>query len=82
MKLNKVILEYIVKEELDKLNESNDQFMHILKIHLKITDLAIFVIVFIFFSTLQARSLDKYNKAGNIAGYFTGIVLLNENKYI
>ena len=55
--------------------------MHILKIHIKITDLAIFVIVFIFFSTLQARSLDKYNKAGNIAGYFTGIVLLNESKY-
>ena len=30
---------------------------------------------------MQARSLDKYNKANNIAGYFSGIVLLNESKY-
>ena len=55
--------------------------MSILKRYLKITDLTIFVIVFIFFSTLQARSLDKYNKANNIAGYFSGILLLNESKY-
>ena len=55
--------------------------MSILKRYLRITDLTIFVIVFIFFSTLQARSLDKYNKANNIAGYFSGIVLLNESKY-
>ncbi len=55
--------------------------MSIFKKYLKITDLIIFVIVFIFFSTLQAKSLDKYNKAKNIAGYFSGIVLLNDSKY-
>ena len=41
----------------------------------------LFVTVFIFFSTPKAESLDKYNKAENIADYFSGILLLNQNKY-
>tara|TARA_B100000941_G_scaffold268954_1_gene225919 strand:+ start:939 stop:2639 length:1701 start_codon:yes stop_codon:yes gene_type:complete len=48
---------------------------------LKITIHIFFVIVFIFFSTLEAKNLDKYNKAENIANYFFGTVLLNQNRY-
>ena len=55
--------------------------MSILKRYLKITDLTIFVIVFIFFSTLQAKNLDKFNKAQSISDYFSGILHLSENKY-
>ena len=47
----------------------------------KITAHIFFVIVFIFFSTLHAKNQDKYNKAENIADYFSGMVLLNESKY-
>ena len=47
----------------------------------KITGQFIFVITIIFFSTLQAKNLDKFNKANNIANYFSGILLLNESKY-
>ena len=47
----------------------------------KITGRIIFVIIFIFFSTLEAKNLDKYNKAENIADYFSGILLLNQSKY-
>ena len=38
-----------------------------------------FVIIFLF--TSQAKSLDKFNKADRIADYFSGILLLNDNKY-
>tara|TARA_B100000963_G_C22615213_1_gene666986 strand:- start:231 stop:1925 length:1695 start_codon:yes stop_codon:yes gene_type:complete len=37
--------------------------------------------VIIFLSTLNAKSYDRFNKGGLISDYFTGIVLLNENKY-
>ena len=49
--------------------------------NIKITTRIFFVIVFIFFSTLHAKNPEKYNKAENIAGYLSGIVLLNESKY-
>ena len=41
-----------------------------------------FVINLIFFSTLNAKNLDKFNDGSNISDYFSGILLLNENKYI
>ena len=47
----------------------------------KITGLILFVIIFIFFSTLEAKNLEKYNKEENLADYFSGILLLNQNKY-
>ena len=47
----------------------------------KITGQIVFVIVFICFSTLQAKNFEKYNKADNISDYFSGILLLNESKY-
>ena len=47
----------------------------------KITGHITFVIIFIFFSTLEAKNLDKYNQAENIADYFSGILLLNQSKY-
>ena len=34
-----------------------------------------------FFSTSQAKNLDKFNKANNISDYFSGILLLNQSKY-
>ena len=37
--------------------------------------------VIIFFSTSQAKSLDKYVKAEAVSEYFSGILLLNENQY-
>ena len=48
---------------------------------LKITGPILFVTVLIFFSTLQARNLEKFERAGNIADYFSGVILLNESKY-
>ncbi len=48
---------------------------------IKITLPRLFVIVFIFFSTLQAKTLDKYNDAENFADYLSGTILLNESKY-
>ncbi len=47
----------------------------------KITGHIIFVIIFIFFSTLEAKNLEKHNKAENIADYFSGTLLLSQNKY-
>ena len=37
--------------------------------------------VIIFLSTLKAKNLDKFNKGNYISDYFSGILLLNENKY-
>ena len=48
---------------------------------IKITGHITFVIIFIFFSTLEAKNLDKYATADNIANYFSGILLLNQSKY-
>ncbi len=45
----------------------------------KITGQIFFVIIFLF--TTSVESLDKFNKADNLSNYFSGILLLNENKY-
>jgi len=37
--------------------------------------------VIIFLSTLQAKPLDKFNRADRVSDYFSGILLLNENQY-
>ena len=55
--------------------------MNYFKKLLKITRHIIFVISFIFFSTLEAKNYDKFSKADNISDYFSGILLLNENQY-
>jgi len=47
----------------------------------KITSLFLFVILLITFSTIEGKSLEKYNKGENIANYFSGILLLNDSKY-
>ena len=39
------------------------------------------VIIFIFFSTLHAKNFNKFNKADNIANYFSGVILLNQGQY-
>ena len=53
--------------------------MSIFKISLKIIGQIIFVIIF--FSTLQAKNLDKFNEADRVSNYFSGILLLNDNQY-
>ena len=55
--------------------------MFIFKNLLKFTTHILFVIIFVFFSTLQAKNLDKYDNADNIADYFSGILLLNQSKF-
>ena len=55
--------------------------MFIYKKLVKITGSIKFVIILIFFSTLEAKNLDKFNKADKISGYFSGVVLLNQSKY-
>ena len=55
--------------------------MNIFKLRLKITSLIIIVTVFVTFSTLNAKNFDKYYKAGNVADYFSGILLLNKSQY-
>ncbi len=51
------------------------------KLFINTTGSIFFVIVFIFFSTLNAKNIDKFNKADKIADYFSGILLLNQSKY-
>ena len=53
--------------------------MNIFNLSLKIIGQIIFVIIF--FSTLQAKNLDKFDKASNVSDYFSGILLLNDNQY-
>ena len=53
--------------------------MNELKNFTKVTSQFLFVIILIFFSTAKAQEIDKFNKANNIADYFSGIVLLNQN---
>tara|TARA_B100001564_G_C20662885_1_gene682399 strand:- start:910 stop:2598 length:1689 start_codon:yes stop_codon:yes gene_type:complete len=53
--------------------------MKIQNIKLKITAQIIFVIIFFF--TSPVKSLDKFNKAERVSDYFSGILLLNDNKY-
>jgi tetratricopeptide (TPR) repeat protein len=53
--------------------------MNLFKFSLKLTLQILFVIIF--FSSLQAKNLDKFNTGDNISDYFSGILLLNENQY-
>ncbi len=52
-----------------------------LKIFIKTTVHISFVIILIFFSTLEAKNFDKFSRADNISDYFSGILLLNQSKY-
>jgi tetratricopeptide (TPR) repeat protein len=49
------------------------------KLNLKIIVQIIFVIIF--FSSLQAKNLDKFNDEDGISDYFSGILLLDNNQY-
>ena len=49
------------------------------KLYLKIIGQILFVIIF--FSTLEAKNLDKFNNADRVSDYFSGILLLNDNQY-
>ena len=53
--------------------------MYIFKLSLKIIGQIIFVIIF--FSTLQAKNLNKFNDADRVSDYFSGILLLQDNLY-
>ena len=53
--------------------------MNIFKLSLKIIGQIAFVIIF--FSTLNAKNLDKFNNADLVSNYFSGILLLNDNQY-
>ena len=55
--------------------------MFIFKKLFKITGHILFVIIFLFFSTSQAKNYDKFKKSDKIADYFSGIVLLNQNNF-
>ena len=37
--------------------------------------------VIIFFSTVQAKNLNRFNEGSYISDYFSGILLLNDNQY-
>ena len=53
--------------------------MSIFRLSIKIIVQIIFVIIF--FSTLQAKNLNKFNEADHVSDYFSGILLLNDNQY-
>ena len=53
--------------------------MYIFKLSLKIIGQIIFVIIF--FSTLHAKNLNKFNQKDRVSNYFSGILLLNDNNY-
>jgi len=53
--------------------------MNIFKFSVKPIVQILFVIIF--FSTLQAKNLDKFNEGSYISDYFSGILLLNDNQY-
>ena len=53
--------------------------MNLFKFSLKLTLQILFVIIF--FSSLQAKNLDKFNDGDNISDYFSAILLLNDNQY-
>ncbi len=55
--------------------------MNIFALISKIIGHLLFVIIFIFFSTLQAKEYKKFSKADFVADYFSGILLLNQSKY-
>ena len=53
--------------------------MGIFKLSLKIIGQISFVIIF--FSTLEAKNFDKFNAGDYVSDYFSGILLLNDNRY-
>jgi len=53
--------------------------MKIFKFSFKLILHILFVIIF--FSTLQAKNLDKFNEGNYISDYFSGILLLSDNQY-
>tara|TARA_A100001015_G_scaffold247694_1_gene284671 strand:+ start:746 stop:2440 length:1695 start_codon:yes stop_codon:yes gene_type:complete len=53
--------------------------MNIFKFSIKFILQILFVIIF--FSTLQAKTPDKFIKGNYISDYFSGLLLLNDNKY-
>ena len=53
--------------------------MNIFKLSLKTIGQIIFVITF--FSTLEAKNLDKFNEADKVSDYLSGILLLNDSQY-
>ena len=53
--------------------------MNIFKFSVKPIAQILFVIIF--FSTLQAKNLNKFNEGSYISDYFSGILLLNDNQY-
>ncbi len=53
--------------------------MRIFNLNSKIIGLILIVIIYL--STSPAKSLDKFAEADRISDYFSGILLLNENKY-
>ena len=53
--------------------------MNIFKLSIKLILQIFFVIIF--FSTLRAKNLDKFNEGDYISDYFSGILLLNDNQY-
>ena len=53
--------------------------MNIFKFSVKPIAQILFVIIF--FSTLQAKNLDKFNEGSYVSDYFSGILLLNDNQY-
>ena len=53
--------------------------MNIFKLSMKLILQILFVIIF--FSPLEAKNNDKFYKGSQISNYFSGILLLNDNKY-
>ena len=53
--------------------------MNIFKFTTKLIAQILFVIIF--FSTLDAKNLDKFDEESHISDYFSGILLLNDNQY-
>ena len=53
--------------------------MNLFKLSFKIIGQITFVIMF--FSTLQAKNLDKFNEANLVSDYFSGILLLYDDQY-
>ena len=53
--------------------------MKFLNLNFKLIGLILFVIINL--STQPAKSLDKFDKADSVSNYFSGILLLNDNKY-
>ena len=53
--------------------------MNIFKLNIKL--IAHILFVTIFFSTLNAKNMDKFNEGADISNYFYGILSLNDNQY-